>query len=53
MDRGSLGGWYEHDQLSTSRTHPPAVPGFDPEGAEQLKKLVGTREWIGTSGLDI
>ncbi|KAH6918798.1 peptidase family C78-domain-containing protein [Coprinopsis sp. MPI-PUGE-AT-0042] len=25
--------------------------GFDPEGREQLKKLVGSRKWIGTSDL--
>lgn len=27
--------------------------GFDPEGHEQLKKLVGTSKWIGTSGAHI
>ncbi|KAG6874304.1 hypothetical protein C0995_001529 [Termitomyces sp. Mi166 len=27
--------------------------GFDPPGAQQLKKLVGTRKWLGTAGADI
>jgi len=29
------------------------VPGFDRAGAKDLKKLVGSRKWIGTSGQDI
>lgn len=27
--------------------------GFDPEGARQLKQLVGTRKWIGTSDVQV
>ncbi|KAJ7093184.1 peptidase family C78-domain-containing protein [Mycena epipterygia] len=27
--------------------------GFDPEGARELKKLVGTRKWIGTSDIQV
>ncbi|KAG6854952.1 hypothetical protein C0991_009775 [Blastosporella zonata] len=27
------------------------LPGFDPQGAQQLKKLVGTKKWLGTADL--
>jgi len=29
------------------------VPGFDRAGAKDLKKLVGSRKWIGMAGQDI
>ena len=32
---------------------PLPEPGFDEEGADQLKPLVGANKWIGTSGWGI
>ena len=29
------------------------VPGFDQVGAKDLKKLVGSRKWVGTAGQDV
>lgn len=48
MDRRGLEDWCVGSKVAQIIAH--EFIGFDTEGREELKKLVDTNKWIGTSG---